>query len=189
MEVWKPIRNYEESYEVSNLGRVRSKDRYTPTWNGRVFKKGVLKTLKEDKDGYFKVWLSKNSKKKPFFVHRLVAEAFIDNPDNLPVVNHIDGDKKNNRVENLEWCTRSQNDKHAFKLGIRKPTDGGTSKRVLRMSPKDGSVKIYESISAAARDLGVSVQSISMCANGHTKTANGFHWVLIDKGVTTIRKE
>lgn len=189
MEVWRPIRNYEESYEVSNLGRVRSKDRYTPTWNGQVFKKGVLKTLKEDKDGYFKVWLSKNSKKKPFFVHRLVAEAFIDNPDNLPVVNHIDGDKKNNRVENLEWCTRSQNDKHAFKLGLRKPTDGGTSKRVLRMNPKDGSVKIYESISAAARDLGVSIQLISMCANGLTKTANGFYWVLIDKGVTTIRME
>lgn len=189
MEMWKPIKNYEDSYEVSNLGRVRSNDRYTPTWNGEVFKKGVVKTLKEDKDGYYKVWLSKNSKKKPFFVHRLVAQAFIDNFDDLPVVNHIDGDKKNNVVTNLEWCTRSYNDKHAFKLGLRSPSCGGTSKRVLRMNPNNGSIKIYDSLSAAARDLNVTPQNISYCANGLQEMANGFYWVFIDEGVTTIRKE
>lgn len=189
MEKWIPIKDYEDSYEVSNLGRVRSKDRYTPTWNGQVFKKGVVKTLQEDKDGYFKVWLSKDSKKKPFFVHRLVAGAFISNEADLPIVNHIDGNKQNNLPANLEWCTRSDNDKHAFKLGLRKVTDGGTSKRVLRMNPEDGSVKIYESMSAASRANGITVQNISYCANGLQPKANGFYWVFIDEGVTTIRKE
>ena len=189
MEIWKPIKNYEESYEVSNQGRVRSKDRYTPTWNGQVLKKGVIKTLKVDKDGYYKVWLSKDSKKKPFFVHRLVANAFIPNDEDLPIVNHMDGNKKNNVPDNLEWCTRSHNDKHAFKLGLRKATSGGTNKRVLRMSPKDGSIKMYESMSAAARDNGITVQNISYCANGHQSKANGFYWVFINEGVTTIRKE
>lgn len=189
MEKWMPIKDYEDSYEVSNLGRVRSKDRYTPTWNGQVFKKGVIKTMQEDKDGYYKIWLSKNSKKKPYFVHRLVAESFLLNDSELPIVNHIDGNKKNNVPNNLEWCTRSHNDKHAFKLGLRKVICGGTSKRVLRMSPKNGSVKIYESMSAAARDNGISVQNISYCANGLQPKANGFYWVFIDEGVTTIRKE
>jgi hypothetical protein len=189
MEKWIPIKNYEDSYEVSNLGRIRSKDRYTPTWNGQVFKKGVVKKLKEDKDGYFKVWLSHESKKKPFFVHRLVAEAFIPNEKGSPIVNHLDGDKQNNLPGNLEWCTRSENDKHAFKLGLRKVSCGGTSKRVLRMSPEDGSVKIYDSMSAAARANGITAQNISYCANGLQPKANGFYWVFIDEGVTTIRKE
>lgn len=189
MEKWIPIKNYEESYEVSNLGRVRSKDRFTPTWNGQVYKKGVVKNLKEDKDGYFKVWLSKESKKKPFFVHRLVAQAFNPNENSLPVVNHLDGNKQNNLPDNLEWTTRSGNDKHAFKLGLRKKTCGGTSKRVLRMSPKDGSIKIYESMSAAARDNKITAQNISYCANGLQEKANGFYWVFIGEGVTTIRKE
>lgn len=189
MEIWKPIKGYEDSYEVSNRGRVKSKDRDTPTWNGQVFKKGVIKTLKEDKDGYFKVWLSKDSKKKPFFVHRLVAEAFIENPNNLPVVNHKDGDKQNNYVENLEWCTRSQNDKHAFKLGLRKTTDGGTSKRVAKIDPQTNKIlAIYDSMSAAARVNDITVQSISYCANGKQEVAKGFKWAFVDEGVTTRRK-
>lgn len=177
MENWKPIEGYEDSYEVSDLGRVRSIDRFTPTWSGRVFKKGVIKTLKEDKDGYYKVWLSKSSKKKPFFVHRLVAKAFIDNVEELPVVNHIDGDKKNNVPENLEWCTRSDNDKHAFKLGLRRASDGGTSKRVAKIDPNtDEILEIYPSLSEAARKNDITIQMISYCAKGISKTGKGFKW-------------
>jgi hypothetical protein len=186
MEIWKPIRNYEDSYEVSNQGRVRSKDRYTPTWNGQVFKKGVVKTLNEDKDGYYKIWLSKDSKKKPFFVHRLVADAFLDNADELPIVNHKDGDKKNNDVSNLEWCTRSHNDKHAFQHGLRKANDGGTSKKVVKIDPEtDEIITVYDSMSAAARVNDITVQSISYCANGKQKIAKGFKWAFVDEGVTT----
>lgn len=188
MEIWKPIKNYEDSYEVSDFGRIRSMDRYTHTWNGQVFKKGVIKTLKEDKDGYFKVWLSKESKKKPFFVHRLVAEAFIVNAEKLPIVNHMDGNKKNNHVDNLEWCTRSHNDKHAFEHGLRKATDGGTSKRVAKIDPDTNEIlAIYESMSAAARVNDITVQSISYCANGKQEIAKGFKWAFVDEGVTTRR--
>lgn len=182
MEVWKPIPDYEDSYEVSNYGQVRSKDRYTPTRNGEVFKKGVIKTLKEDKDGYFKVCLSKNSKKKSFFVHRLVALTFIENPNNYPVVNHKDGNKQNNKVENLEWCTRSENDKHAYRIGLRKVTDGGTSKEVVQLDKETLKVLFeYPSISEASKQTGISVQMISYCCNGKCKTAGGFVWRFKEK--------
>lgn len=187
MEIWKPIPGYEGSYEVSNLGRVRSVDRYILTKNGKVFKKGVIRKPKEDEDGYLRVNLSKNGKKKEMFVHRLVAITFIDNPNNLPVVNHKDGNKKNNTVENLEWCTRSENDKHAFKLGLRKPTCGGTSKKVAKIDSKTNKIiSVYKSMSEAARENGVTYQLISYCANGKYKTAKGFKWAFVDEGVTTI---
>ena len=189
METWKPIKDYVGSYEVSNTGKVRSLDRYTKTWNGEVFKKGVIKTLKEDKDGYHKVWLSRNSKKKPFFVHRLVARAFIENTSKLPVVNHIDGDKKNNNVTNLEWCTISQKTKHAFDIGLRKANDGGMSRAVFSISEADGSFKAYRSISDAARKTGISIQTISYCVNGRQRKARGFYWAFLKEGVTTIREE
>lgn len=190
MEIWKPVPGYEGSYEVSNLGRVRSVSRYTPTWSGKVFKKGTIKKQKEDKDGYFKVWLSKNSKKKPFFVHRLVATAFLDNPDNLPVVNHKDGNKKNNTVENLEWCTLSENTKHAFKIGLIKPSCRGTNKKVAKIDPATNEIiSVYKSMSEAARENGITVQMISYCANGKNKTGKGFKWAFVDEGVTTIREE
>jgi hypothetical protein len=187
MEIWKPIEGYEDSYEISNLGRVRSVDRFTPTWNGQVFKKGVIKTPKEDKDGYYKVWLSKESKKRPFFVHRLVAKAFIPNPHDFPIVNHIDGDKKNNVPSNLEWCTRSHNDKHAFQHGLRVPSDGGTSKPVAKIDPNsEAIIEIYRSISEAARKNDVTTSMIWSAANGKSRTAKGFKWAFVSEGVTTI---
>ncbi|MGE7271389.1 NUMOD4 domain-containing protein [Brevibacillus panacihumi] len=185
-EVWKPIEGYEGSYEVSNMGRVRGLDRYTRTKGKPVLKRGVEKTRKEDKDGYYKVWLSKESKKKPFFVHRLVATAFIPNPHNHPVVNHIDGDKKNNSVDNLEWCSISHNSRHAFEIGLRAPHCGNTSKPVAKLDPNTGAVvAVYRSISEAARQNNMSITHVSYCANGHTELAKGFRWVFVNEGVTT----
>ena len=161
--MWKPIKGYEGLYEVSDKGQVRNS-------------KGQLKTLKKDKDGYYKVCLSKNSKKRPYFVHRLVAEAFIHNKDNKPVVNHIDGNKTNNRVANLEWVTRSENDKHAFRLGLRKPTCGGTSKKVKQYDLNGNFIREYNSLSHASRETGFTVQNISYCANGKQAQANGYVW-------------
>jgi hypothetical protein len=182
-----PIDGYEDSYEVSDGGDVRSKDRYRTFGRSRVLKRCVIKTLKEDRDGYFKVWLSKGSKKTPFFVHRLVATMFLPNPSGLPVVNHIDGNKQNNSITNLEWCTISDNTKHAFRIGLRQPGDGGMSKPVYSIDPfTNAVVKRYPSLSEAGRELGTSVENISMAANGVTKTAKGLKWAFVSEGVTTI---
>lgn len=119
-EVWKTIKGYEGLYEVSNLGRVKS----LVGWNGHEYVKRVrmLKPSKQNaKDDYFRliVNLTKNHKKKSYKVHRLVAEAFIPNPDNKPQVNHIDGDTFNNKADNLEWCTDRENKIHAIETGLR----------------------------------------------------------------------
>ena len=114
-EIWKPVVNYEDSYEVSSLGRVRSVDRHVPTFNGRRFSKGKMKDFKHDKDGYCVVHLYRNQKCDSSYVHRVVAKSFIPNPENKPQVNHIDGIKTNNTIENLEWCTGLENCHHSWK--------------------------------------------------------------------------
>ena len=113
-EIWKEIEGYEGLYEVSNLGRVRSLDREQfQIGNGgsyfkRIYKGRILK-FKIDYHGYYRVHLSVNGERKHYLVHRLVAEAFIPNPNNLPCVNHKDEDKTNNSVDNLEWCDVAYN--------------------------------------------------------------------------------
>lgn len=117
-EIWIPIKNYEELYEVSNLGRVRSKGRCIMLPKAihhikpKILKGGLFS------NGYKFVCLRKNGINKNHLVHRLVAEAFIENPNNYPVVNHIDGNKLNNKLTNLEWCTYSYNLEHAIKIGL-----------------------------------------------------------------------
>ena len=110
MEEWKSIPGYEGLYEVSNLGRVRSVDRYVKYLNGMIhLHKGKVLSPGIRSDGYLQVSLCCNGKYKTIAVHRLVAQAFIENPDNLPEINHKDEDKTNNSVDNLEWCDRSYN--------------------------------------------------------------------------------
>ena len=105
-EEWRPIEGYEGLYEVSSYGRVRSLDRYD---SRNHFRRGRILKLSYDTVGYLIVGLHSNGKAKTYLVHRLVAQAFIPNPDNLPEVNHIDEDKMNNRVDNLEMCNREYN--------------------------------------------------------------------------------
>lgn len=120
-EVWKDVVGYEGFYKVSNLGRVKSLDRYVghpqKGEKGRLCKSVVLKQ-KEDKDGYKKVNLKKKQKGNTQSVHRLVAQAFIENPLNKPQVNHINGVKSYNVLKNLEWATSSENRQHAYNAGL-----------------------------------------------------------------------
>jgi len=116
-EKWLPCPGFETSYEVSNYGQVRSIDRYIYRRNGLV--KGQLIHFDFNKKGYPQLRLYNKNKKYVRNQHRLVALAFIPNPNNLPQVNHIDGNKMNNHISNLEWCTNSDNMKHAYKLGLK----------------------------------------------------------------------
>lgn len=103
MEIWKSIQDYE--YEISSFGRVRNKKT-----------KKILSIFDVNGEGYLRVILFKNHKKKRFFIHRLVAKTFIENPDNKPQVNHKDGVKQNNNLENLEWVTNSENQLHSYHI-------------------------------------------------------------------------
>jgi len=115
MEIWKDIKGYEGMYQVSNLGRVKSLERLTFFKNGRKprLEKEMIKRPALDGKGYNRMCLRKHDIPNTFKLHRLVAEHFIPNPDNKPQVNHINGDKLDNRVENLEWMTNDENMHHS----------------------------------------------------------------------------
>lgn len=128
VEIWKPIKDWEFLYEVSNLGRVKSLERKVSAKNGakRTVKERILKF--NDSRGYLLVHLSKSQHNtKGYKVHRLVAEAFIPNPQGKPCVNHINGIKTDNRVENLEWVTHLENSRHATDTGLLNPAKGESS--------------------------------------------------------------
>ena len=117
-EVWKDIKGYEGIYQVSNLGRVRSLDREITYPNGKIgLYKGKIIKLKMSKYGYIVFHFSVGNKKKALSVHRLVAEAFIPNPENKKCVNHLDCNRANNKVSNLEWCTHQENVQYSIKCG------------------------------------------------------------------------
>ena len=186
-EIWKDIEGYEGLYEVSNFGNVRSVDRIVTCSNGkkRLRKGRILKPAKQ-KNGYLFCILYKNSKPKLCKVHRLVAAAFIPNPDKLPEVNHKDENKANNFVfvnkddsvdlnkSNLEWCTRLYNMRYGTRL---KHVVEKRSKPVLQIDKETNEVIAeYPSAREAARKLNIDQGSISACCRGKQKTAYGFKW-------------
>lgn len=112
-EVWKDVKGFEGIYEISNFGRCKSKKRNTKFKS--IFKEKIL-VPKISQNGYLRCGLSKNGIVKSRLIHRLVAIHFVDNPENKPFVNHIDGNKQNNNAWNLEWCTQSENLIHNFRV-------------------------------------------------------------------------
>ena len=165
-EYWKPVVGYEGLYEVSNWGRVKSLPRNSTVKYARILKPCT------DRYGYLYVNLCKNNKQKKFTVHRLVAEAFLPNPDNLPCVNHKDECKSNNVVNNLEWCSYSYN----INFGTR-------NKRMIKKRCKpvvqytlDGQfVREWESTNECGRN-GYDQGSVAACCRGELKTHKGFIW-------------
>lgn len=182
IEIFKDIEGY-EGYQVSNLGRVKSLKRY-------VNDRGGLKLIKErflkqrvQKDGHIRVKLCKNSKEKQFFIHQLVAKAFIPNPHNLPVINHKDENPSNNCVENLEWCTVEYNNRYgtvrqriAEKARQRKHIT--EYKEVYQYTKSGEFVKKWESICSIQNELGYNKGNISACClkKPYRNTAYGYIW-------------
>lgn len=120
MEIWKDIKGYENYYQISNFGNVKSLERIIirPKKVGSFMQKERILSNNIDKSGYSSVLLVKETVKKKMLVHRLVAKAFIRNKDNHKYVNHIDANRSNNLQINLEWCTQSENKKHSYNLGL-----------------------------------------------------------------------
>ena len=167
-EIWRDIEGYEGLYKVSNFGRVKSL---------KYGKERILKPVKNG-CGYIFVNLCKNREMNHYFVHRLVAKSFISNPQNLPEVNHLDENKENNRVENLEWCDHKYNinfGTHNKRSG-EKRTNGKLSKTVLQYSKGGEFVKEWKSAMDIQRNFGYNHSFISACCRGERNLAYEFIW-------------
>lgn len=171
-EEWKFIKGFEGFYQVSNFGNVSSIDRYVMSKCGsyRLSKGIVMKQYKDKKDGYLHINLRNGKLNKVYQVHRLVAEAFIPNPDNLPQVNHKDEDKTNNHVDNLEWCSLLYNIRYGTGLK-RKITN--RCKKVYQYTLDGEFVREWESVAECGRN-GFKCSSISLCCNGKRKTHKNY---------------
>ena len=174
MEIWKDIKGYEGKYQISSYGRVKSLKRKTRT-NYPVPERFLNTTTRLTKDGYCRVTLIGEHGRgdaHDYRVHRLVAQAFIPNPENKATVNHIDGDKTNNHVENLEWNTREENMQHAYKHHLKKPMQGALNanakltpeqvrqirKEYIPQSTKYGTVALAKKYGVTNRVIGLVVR-------------------------------
>ena len=175
-EVWKDINGFEGIYQISDKGNIRSLDRKIICSNGSVrFQRGSEIKPYINKQGYRTVVLHNNGKHKMCRICRLVAETFIQNPQNLPQVNHKDENKGNDEKENLEWCTCLYNLTYKNLHHRRNNKNNKKSKPVAQI--KDGKIiKVFPSIREVERVLGFQNGNISQCCNGKTKTSYGYEW-------------
>ena len=174
IEVWRPVVGFEGLYEVSSFGSVRSLPKVHYAIDGRVFHYDGHIVPQYIHNGYYQVTLKKDGHQHPYTVHRLVAKAFLLNPNGLPQVNHIDENRLNNNVNNLEWVTKRQNMNH------------GTLQQRLKLKRKHVQVNQYSmegellntyfSIREAGRLAGVCHQSIRRCLLGSLKSTGGYKW-------------
>lgn len=180
-EVWKV---YPEIpfIEASNLGRVRTKDRIVNSKNGRKYHiKGRVLKQQLNKSGYMRVAFSMSEKTVKLYVHRVIATSFLPNPNNYPEVNHKDNDTTNNRLDNLEWCTRKYNRQYREKYG------SASGRPVFAVNLKTGKVLRFNSQSEAARQLGILVENINDVLKGKHYTAGGY-WFTEEENEITEEK-
>ena len=194
MEEWRDVKGFEGIYQVSSEGRVRSLDRID---NSGHFRKGFIKSLTKKKTGYLVTALYNDNKYTHIGVHRLVAQAFIPNPNNYPIVKHKDENKQNNMIwvnedgsidynkSNLEWCTIDYNNNYGTRTeraakknsevqkGKERPN---RYKKVAKCDNKGNIIITYNSIKEAAKSIDKPSSYISTCLIGKTKTCNGFIW-------------
>lgn len=177
IEEWRDIKNYEGRYQVSSMGRVKSLERKIPHWRGgeRIQKERILEPA-TTYHGYLRVGLHAGGKQKMLMVHRLVCEAFHENPDNKQQVNHVNEDKTDNRAYNLEWSTPREN----CNFGTRNTRVAkALSKRVGQYALDGKLVKTWESLAEIKKRTGFYHSAICEVANGKRKQAYGFVWKYI----------
>lgn len=199
-EIWKPIKYYEGLYEVSNKGNVRSVDRYVMHGNRYCFLKGKPKKAYYNSDGHLKVRLYKNGQGKHYFIHRLAANAFIPNPNNLPCIDHINTIKTDNRVENLRWCTYKENSNNpltrkyaSIKIWTKEANEKGLATKIKNQScncevpvyyiDEQGKKISFKSMAEAQRQTNVHHSCISLSVNKKVPTL-GKQWYKEEK--TTV---
>lgn len=169
MEIWKDIEGFEGVYQISNLGRVKSLH----------FNKTLYLRYSNDECGYKKVNLFIKGIQKTITIHRLVASHFLNNKYNKRTINHLDGNKSNNKVINLEWATYSENIQHAYDNKLKcgsKGINNASSKKVLKYTKGNKFIKLYMSVSEASKDNNINCGGISLVCNGINKTSGGFIW-------------
>ena len=178
---WRPVVGYEGLYEVNNLGEVRSLDRVVYQGNHPQRRKSIIKKQTPHKDGHLMVMLSKEGQNKNCQVHRLVAETFIPNPYNLPVINHKDEDPTNNRADNLEWCTIAYNNNYGTvkeRLSKSKRNSTYNTKTVQQYTIDGNFIQEWPSTMEVERVLGYAHTHIADCCRHklHCNTAYGYKW-------------
>ena len=180
-EVWKDIPDYEGLYQASNFGRIKSMDMVLPySRHGKQtqrIRKGKVLSPAKMKNGYLRVEMSKNGSHKLNLVHRLVAKTFIPNPNNYREINHINCDKSDNNVNNLEWCSSSQNKIHAFNNKLY------TCEKPILQIKNNKIINEYKSTKECERKTGFSCQNIGKVALGKRKSAYGYQWKYKEKGI------
>lgn len=182
-EIWKPVKGFEGLYEVSNTGYVKSLKRTVDTYNGekRVFNERILKlhssklTKRHPKPMYH-IELWKDNKRTVKMIHRLVAETFIPNPDGKPEVNHKDGNRAHNSVDNLEWVTSSENSLHAYRTGLAKSKN---CKPIVGENKITHKKVYFGSTEEAARVLDGNPCAIRAALKGRSASSCGYYWKYI----------
>ena len=173
-EIWKDVKGYEGLYQCSNLGRIKSLDREITVTRKNTFTKllkGGIRT-QQNRTGYKAITLFKDGKRATYYVHRLVAETFIPNPMNLPMVNHIDEIRTNNCVFNLEWCTHQENLTHGT---ANERKNRKLSTPIIGIHISTGKKITFPSMMEAGRN-GFHQSEISLCCNGKKDQHKNYKW-------------
>ena len=181
-EIWKDIPGYENLYQISNLGRVRSLDRQ---WKQKHYSgndshyllKGKILKIREDKNThYLYIGLTKNKKQTKYSIHKLVAMTFLERKENENYINHLDNNKYNNRVDNLEWCTQSHNIKYAYDNKTKIPPHMKKVNQILNGEI----INTFVSLQEAFRNTGIQATNIRKCCVGERNHAGGYKWKFVE---------
>jgi hypothetical protein len=178
-EIWRDIPNYEGLYQASNLGRIRSlprewEQKHYSGINSHYNKESqIMKLCEYNKNGYLYISLTKNKKAKKHLVHRLIAETFLIRRNNENYINHLDCDKKNNKLDNLEWCTQSHNIQYAYDNNTKIPPH---MRKIKRFDLKNNYIDEFISLQEAERKTKIKASNISKCCRGQRNQAGGYKW-------------